>query len=329
MRSRLLHLLIGALAPASATIWLACGASHGEQKTDDIPDAEDEYVPRPPRDAANDTGDAEHADVVTVCDPSMPFLMVTALPGTANTPSDEASPTLTDDELTLYFQRGAIDGGGDGGSATFFVATRAVVTDAFGAPAGLTELEDGRMNTGPAVTAAGDALFLASDSDIRMATRNGSGRFDPPAKVAALSTSGSETAPALFARGEEVWFSFSGSAGGGPHLRRSTRLPSGFTAPEAIPELDSVGYESGVASTRDGLTVYFGSQRDGGLGNGDIWMARRKSRSSPFTTISAVTSVSSGADEAPGWLSADGCRLYFASSRLGSYDLFVASRPKP
>jgi hypothetical protein len=324
MRSRVLRLLAAALAPAGAAVWLACGSRSDGGKVDDPPDAEEEYVPRRPRDAANDTGDAgDAADVMTLCDPTTPFQAVTALPGAVNTASDDAFPTLTDDELTLYFQRTP----SDGGSATFFVAQRPKASDAFGAPAALTELDDGRVNSGPAITAAGDALFFASSSDIYTASRGPSGRFEKATRIAQLSAIGSESAPAAFARGEELWFSLAVDGGGGPHLRRSARLPGGFTAPERIPELESTGSESGVASTRDGLTVYFGSSRDGGLGNGDIWLARRTSRSAPFTSIGPVPSVSSAADDAPGWLSADGCRLYFTSSRLGSYDIFVASRP--
>lgn len=319
MRSRALRRLAAALVPTAAAVGLACGSRDAEPKVDDAPDAEEEYVPRPPRDAARDTGDA--GDVVTLCDPSTPFQAVIALPGPVNTASDESSPTLTDDELTLYFQRAP----SDGGSAAFFVTQRPSVNDPFGTPAAIPELDDGRVKSGPAVTAAGDALFFASGPDIYTATRGPTGRFQMPKSIPELSTSGGGTAPAVFARGEELWFS-SSADGGGPHLRRSVRLPSGFTAPERIPELETTGYEYGVASTRDGLTVYFASPRDGGLGNADIWIARRTSRSAPFTSIEPVPSASSAADEAPGWLSADGCRLYFTSARLGGSDIFVATR---
>jgi hypothetical protein len=33
-----------------------------------------------------------------------------------------------------------------------------------------------------------------------------------------------------------------------------------------------------------------------------------------------------GASEEPGWISSDGCVLYFASTRTGAMDLYVATR---
>lgn len=331
MRSWTLRLLVAALGPLAAASWIACGSSYSAAPPEDDPIFRED--PKPKRDSSitvieggADTNVPEAgADVATVCDPSTPFQNVIALAGGVNTAADDAFPTLTDDELTLYFQRGPVGGG----NPSFFVAQRAKVDVDFGAPALLSELEDGHYNSFPTVTADGQTLYFASDSDLKTAQRGAGGRFGTPTTVGPLATADFENSPSVFGRGEELWFTLSGGDAG-VHLRRSVRLTDGgVTAPQPIAELEAPGYEIGVASSRDGLTVYFGSMRDGGMGNSDVWMARRQTKNGPFAFISAPAMLNTTQDETPTWLSPDACRLYFTSSRLGTYDIFVATRPKP
>ena len=316
----------GALAPAAATLWLACGDDYTAAPVPDEPIFVEDEAAAAPRDSAPlELGDAADASKApTFCDASTPFQTFTTLPGNVNTASEDAFPTLTDDELTLYFQRSPAGGG----NPTFFVAQRATTMADFTNPVPVSELADGRLNSTPTVTPKGDALYFGSDSDIRMAKSVGVGRFGVAMPVPGLSGAESENAPALFGSGDELWLSI--FVDGGLHLRRSAlSSDGGFGAPERITELESASYESGAASTRDGLTVYFGSARPGGSGAGDIWVARRASRTAPFSDISPLAEVNSTFEEAPGWLSADACRLYFTTTRLGTYDIYLATRPKP
>ncbi len=77
--------------------------------------------------------------------------------------------------------------------------------------------------------------------------------------------------------------------------------------------------------TADGLTIYWASDRTdlGAKGNFDIYMARRASVTSPFTTVTNVAELNSSTAERPAWVSADGCRLYFQKGP----SLLVAARP--
>lgn len=339
MGSRALRMVMGAAAPFAAALWLACGEDYTAAPLPEEPVfLEDEAAA--PRDSAPPVlgadgggGDAANApDVVTFCDTSTPFQTIAALAGSVNTALDDAFPTLTDDELLLYFQRGDVGGASN---PTFFVAQRATRTADFGAPVQVSELADGLYNSFPSVTSKGDLLYFGGaaagvPANIRVAKSVGVGRFAAATDVPGLSAPDvAENFPALFAGGDELWFSAPGDAGALHFRRAPLYADGGVGTPQSIPELESTGYESGLASTRDGLTIYFGSPRVGGQGGGDIWMASRTSRGLPFSNLATVTAVNTTFDEQPGWLSPDACRLYFTTSRLGTFDIYVATRPKP
>jgi len=80
----------------------------------------------------------------------------------------------------------------------------------------------------------------------------------------------------------------------------------------------------------DGLSLYFASDRPGGLGNTDIWVARRASIDSPWETpIHLGAPVSTASADGGPVLSPDGHLLFIHSSRLGSFggnDIWVAHR---
>ncbi|MBE7501153.1 MAG: PD40 domain-containing protein [Verrucomicrobiales bacterium] len=85
--------------------------------------------------------------------------------------------------------------------------------------------------------------------------------------------------------------------------------------------------------TPDGLTLYFASDRPGGVGQRDIWVTTRPTLSARWgTPINLGAAVNTTAIEDDPFLSADGLSLYFDSTRpgsLGSRDLWVATRPSP
>ena len=81
----------------------------------------------------------------------------------------------------------------------------------------------------------------------------------------------------------------------------------------------------------DGLTLYFGSQRPGGFGSDDIWVATRETTNDEWGT--PVNLGSPVNNSSPDWgqsLSADGLSLYFNSNRSGGFgrnDLWITTRP--
>jgi hypothetical protein len=112
---------------------------------------------------------------------------------------------------------------------------------------------------------------------------------------------------------------------------RSTTSAS-FAAPVSVEGLNSSSDDSFPIITNDETLVYFASGRGETAGYGDIWMSQRALVTDGFATPVRIDELASGVDEAPTWLSADRCRLYFyraSGDGGGAYDLFVAAKPEP
>jgi Tol biopolymer transport system component len=86
----------------------------------------------------------------------------------------------------------------------------------------------------------------------------------------------------------------------------------------------------GPSISADGLTLYFFSNRPGGLGHGDLYMTTRATKSAPWgPPMTLGPKVNSSADDNAPCISADGLELYFGSSRASGYgqtDIYVTRR---
>jgi Tol biopolymer transport system component len=89
--------------------------------------------------------------------------------------------------------------------------------------------------------------------------------------------------------------------------------------------------QQGIVS-KDGLSLYFVSDRPGGAGGLDLYVAQRETVDSPWGAPANMTSINTaGADFAPN-LSIDGHLLFFASNRPGGHglnDIWLARRANP
>jgi hypothetical protein len=98
---------------------------------------------------------------------------------------------------------------------------------------------------------------------------------------------------------------------------------------QAVPiaELNTDAIERRPVLTRDGLTIFFESDRLGD--SSDIFMAERKSSRDAFGTAQRVEQVSTRRNDVPGSLSYDGLTLFFSADRLGgpgAENLYFAKR---
>jgi tetratricopeptide (TPR) repeat protein len=87
------------------------------------------------------------------------------------------------------------------------------------------------------------------------------------------------------------------------------------------PFLDAIGIVSG-----DGLTIAFTSDRPGGSGNADIYIADRKDLSVPFTEVRNVSELNTEGTEFATFLSDDGLSLYFQFGVGSGADMYGATR---
>ena len=104
-----------------------------------------------------------------------------------------------------------------------------------------------------------------------------------------------------------------------------------WSRPEEMSELNTSGDEGGAAFSRDGQYLYFTSNREGGAGGYDIYVARNKGQT--WTAIERLgDTVNSAMDEKGPAPSADGSKLYFSTNRNDDskeLDIYVAGRNLP
>lgn len=88
--------------------------------------------------------------------------------------------------------------------------------------------------------------------------------------------------------------------------------------------------ELDIALSKDGLSLYFVSDRTGGEGGNDIWVARRSGRDAPWgSPVNLGSTINSGSAENTIALSRDGHWLIFGSGRplgFGRSDLYASYR---
>jgi Tol biopolymer transport system component len=140
--------------------------------------------------------------------------------------------------------------------------------------------------------------------------------------------------PSISADGLSLFFTSErpgGSGGGDLWVTKRGRMTEPFRTPENLGAgVNSLANEFAPSISADGLSVFFDSDRPGGLGSSDVWEATRAATSESFKkprNLGAGVN-SSDSDGLPN-ISADGLMLYFCSRRpggSGDMDLWVASR---
>ena len=106
---------------------------------------------------------------------------------------------------------------------------------------------------------------------------------------------------------------------------------SDWSEPENLgPVVNSTANEQNAQLSRDGLAIYFSSNRPGGLGGLDIYVARRASLDSPWESpVNLGPLVNTPLPDFAPNVSIDGHLLFFASGRPGGQggaDLYVSRR---
>ena len=115
---------------------------------------------------------------------------------------------------------------------------------------------------------------------------------------------------------EDVWYT----------TRASTR--EAWSAPVPATELNTDARETGIALSADGLTLWFSSDRPGGEGGLDVYVARRARRADAFTDLVRVDALSTAGDDLISAISGDQRTAYLArrDNEDDDYDLYMAER---
>lgn len=154
--------------------------------------------------------------------------------------------------------------------------------------------------------------------------------FDPPVLIAELvapdgAGSGNATLTGdlleiYFTSGrnseQDVWMA-----------QRSVRTDS-FSSPTAVADVNSSSFETSSAISQDGLSLWFGSDRDGGLGDMDIWFTTRPDRGSAWSAPRNLMNLNSPSRDIPRSPGQHDLMMPMASDRARppNYQTMMASR---
>jgi streptogramin lyase len=119
-----------------------------------------------------------------------------------------------------------------------------------------------------------------------------------------------------------------GGTGGAGGSTAACDLSKPFGAPTVVPNINSPSDDYG-ADLADDLTLYFGSNRPGGAGGADLYVATRSSSSSSFTTPQQLGGVNTAGTELWPRVTHDGLTLYYAQYTppgSGAGDIFMTTR---
>jgi hypothetical protein len=96
------------------------------------------------------------------------------------------------------------------------------------------------------------------------------------------------------------------------------------------PTINSAFNDFGPALSKDRLSLYFSSDRPGGMGGPDIWVSRRASREDPWgEPVNLGPPVNTPSNDSTPSFSRDGHSMYFNSNRSGGFgllDIWIAQR---
>jgi len=147
------------------------------------------------------------------------------------------------------------------------------------------------------------------------------GRYRTPVAVSALNSTGQDYQPTLDDSQLNVWFS-SNRAGtlGGQDIFSSSRtsIAGAWNAPSNVSSLNTASNEFYPSVSGDGLTMFLSTDRPGGFGSDDLWVATRPNTASPWGAATNVTALNSATVEDDPTVATDGLEILFTSDRAGS-----------
>lgn len=109
-------------------------------------------------------------------------------------------------------------------------------------------------------------------------------------------------------------------------LARRSSAQDGFEPPLEMPVVNSSERDISPTLSADQRILFFCSDRDGGAGSDDVWMATREDVDSNFGPPEPVPIINASSSELNVALSADGREVIFSSNRDGSRKLFRSVR---
>ena len=263
-----------------------------------------------------------------------PAVNAESIPGTSgnlNTAALEGCPFVAQRGDVLYF---ASNRAGGLGNLDIWYAVRGE-NGAWGDPVNFTEVNSPANELCPMAHRNGKTFLFVSaraggcGGDDLYATRLHATRgWAAPTNLGCtVNSTANEASPSLLET--ELYFSSTISGGLGD-IYVSPFDGVSFGARLLASGLNTAQNDFRPNLRRDGLEIFFDSDRPGGIGGLDLWTSTRASTSDPWSTPTNLGSdVNSSVNDLRASLSWDGTTLYFGSLRAGgegSQDLYVTTR---
>jgi Tol biopolymer transport system component len=301
------------------------GAPQGEAGT-----AADVSVDGPldgPLDGLPDSQDALAGETDAVAEVWVPFGSVSLFPPLASTPASQADPTLTADELELYFSSNPNT------DWDIWLVQRDSSTGLWGTPSRVDQLSSPYLDETPEVSADGLTIYLASARPgdaaagehlwvSHRATR--AAFWDPPVPVTDFVGGDTDLSPSL-AR-DQLLMVFASLHGSDYDLYATTRASTAdqWGLPTPLTKLNSPANDWDPALYQNGTSIVFASRRLNTANS--LFYASRATVTDEFFAPQPATELNVNDDSDP-WLSDDGHHIFFDSRRGGGpIKIYQASR---
>lgn len=251
-----------------------------------------------------------------------------------NLSSSELGPCISPDGLSLYFSSNR----SGFGNHDLWVSTRTTPNGSWGTPYNLGgTLNSSSNDGGPSLSADGLTLYFQSDRytptasgyNIWMTIRSDtSSPWGTPVPLGTrVNTNNGENCPSISADGLSLYFT-SDRIGMGDYDLYVVKRDSVNEDFQQATCLSSNDWGADISA--DDLFLFFCSDRPGGSGGFDLWVASRATPGDPWTPAMNLGPIvnTDDAELAPN-ISVDGLSLYFYSDRAGGrggFDLWVTTR---
>lgn len=144
-----------------------------------------------------------------------------------------------------------------------------------------------------------------------------------------INTEGHDACTSISPDGKTIYIyknDIEGESRGGDIYTSRLSSSSKWGAPSTMGKpINTTYWEGGACISPDGKTLYLVTERPGGLGHGDIYMVKKKSRTEWEAPVNIGPDVNTAEDEGGIFLAPDGKTLFFSSkghNSMGGYDIY-------
>lgn len=152
---------------------------------------------------------------------------------------------------------------------------------------------------------------------------------DPQQLSTRINTKANEGTASISGDGKTVVYTFC-TERNGCDLYMSQKIGKEWTQPQNIGnQINTRAWESQPSLSADGRTLYFASERPGGIGGIDIWVTKLDSNDVWTSPINLGPTINTPEHEFSPFIHANGTSLYFSSQGhvgMGGIDLFFTER---